>query len=46
MQKLWEKYGHLLTESKKNNNNLKGIQEMNRHMEHLDFQIDEVNSKT
>jgi hypothetical protein len=36
MNKLWEKYGNLLTESKKNNNNLKGLEEMNRHMDHLD----------
>ncbi len=36
MHKLWEKYGNMVTESKKNNTNLKGFQEMNRHMDHLD----------
>ena len=46
LRRLFESYGHLMTEASKNNTNVRGVEEMNRHMNHLDHEIEESNKKT
>jgi hypothetical protein len=35
-----------MSENKRNNHNIKGVDEIERHISHIDAEIDEVNKKT
>ena len=46
MHKFYKKYSCYMTDSLKLNQSSKGMDEMNRHMEHLEKEIGNVNEKT
>ncbi len=46
MKDIYERYVRFMSENKRNNQNPRGMDEIERHINHIDQQIDDANKKT
>lgn len=46
MNSIYKKYLKFMSEDKRNNHNIRGVDEIERHISHIDAEIEEVNKKT